>query len=164
MKRLILVRHGKSSWADPALKDIDRPLKKRGFTDAELIIKAFNAEKISEEAYQVYTSPAKRALTTAKLFSDTLARTPKDFNVLSNLYTFNTQELLHVIYTLEEKSNACMLFGHNPAITEVANLLGNKEIANIPTTGLIVIEADVKSWASFAEGKTTLKLFPKMFK
>lgn len=155
MKRLILVRHGKSSWADPALKDIDRPLKKRGFTDAE---------KISKETYQVYTSPAKRALTTAKLFSDTLATTPKDFNVLSSLYTFNTQELLHVIYTLEEKSNACMFFGHNPAITEVANLLGNKEIANIPTTGLIVIEADVELWASFAKGKTTLKLFPKMFK
>ena len=34
MKKLILVRHGKSSWKDASLDDHDRPLNKRGERDA----------------------------------------------------------------------------------------------------------------------------------
>ena len=30
MRRLILMRHAKSSWADPSQRDLDRPLNKRG--------------------------------------------------------------------------------------------------------------------------------------
>jgi phosphohistidine phosphatase len=35
MKRLLLLRHGKSSWDDPALADFDRPLAPRGRKAAE---------------------------------------------------------------------------------------------------------------------------------
>ncbi|MFV0438327.1 MAG: SixA phosphatase family protein [Desulfopila sp.] len=34
MKRLYLIRHGKSSWSDAALADLDRPLNARGRRDA----------------------------------------------------------------------------------------------------------------------------------
>jgi phosphohistidine phosphatase len=34
MKTLFLIRHAKSSWADPALPDKDRPLGDRGRRDA----------------------------------------------------------------------------------------------------------------------------------
>jgi len=35
MKNLILIRHAKSSWEAP-LKDMDRPLSKRGIGDSHL--------------------------------------------------------------------------------------------------------------------------------
>ena len=37
MRRLILMRHAKSSWADPGQRDLDRPLNKRGRRGAGLI-------------------------------------------------------------------------------------------------------------------------------
>jgi len=37
MKILLLLRHAKSSWDDPALPDHDRPLTERGKKDAKRI-------------------------------------------------------------------------------------------------------------------------------
>ena len=42
MKTLYIVRHAKSSWEYPSVKDIDRPLKERGINDAYLISKILN--------------------------------------------------------------------------------------------------------------------------
>lgn len=33
-KRLILIRHAKSSWDHPGLRDFERPLNERGLRDA----------------------------------------------------------------------------------------------------------------------------------
>ena len=37
MKTLLILRHAKSSWDDPALDDHERPLNKRGRRDAPRI-------------------------------------------------------------------------------------------------------------------------------
>ena len=37
MRRLILMRHAKSSWADPGQRDFDRPLNARGVRSAPLL-------------------------------------------------------------------------------------------------------------------------------
>ena len=37
MKTLLVLRHAKSSWSDPALDDHERPLNKRGRRDAPRI-------------------------------------------------------------------------------------------------------------------------------
>ena len=42
MKTLYIVRHAKSSWEYEGIKDIDRPLKKRGINDAYLISNVLN--------------------------------------------------------------------------------------------------------------------------
>ena len=54
-----------------------------------------------------------------------------------------------------------MVFGHNPAMTGLVNLLGDKPIDNLPTTGLCVIDFDLNSWKDIETGKTLLQLFPK---
>ena len=37
-KRLVLIRHAKSSWKNPQLRDFDRPLNKRGKENAPEMI------------------------------------------------------------------------------------------------------------------------------
>ncbi|TIP33615.1 MAG: histidine phosphatase family protein, partial [Mesorhizobium sp.] len=37
MKQLLILRHAKSSWDDPALADFDRPLAPRGLKTAPLM-------------------------------------------------------------------------------------------------------------------------------
>lgn len=161
MKKLILIRHGKSSWEKP-LEDVERPLKERGFKDAEIVINAF--KHYFEKPVKAYTSKAVRAATTAKLFKEGLEIGDEDFKVVDALYTFDNERILDFIRMRDDDIDQLMLFGHNPAFTVLANDLGDQAIDNVPTTGLVVIDFEVDSWQDVDHGKTLLTLFPKNFK
>ncbi|MCF4101440.1 histidine phosphatase family protein [Gillisia sp. M10.2A] len=158
MKKLILVRHGKSSW-EHNLPDNERPLLKRGYTDGELVSKAFT--KSLDIAPVIWTSPAIRALETAKIFRNNLNIVEDKFNIKQGLYTFNWQELLHIINSCEPEVENLMIFGHNPAMTNLVNILGDKHFDNIPTTGLTYINFESATWENLKQGTTLLNLFPK---
>lgn len=162
-KKLILVRHGKSSWKEH-LPDKKRPLKKRGYRDAEIISTAFRPYLFSGGELELITSPAVRAFETAHYFKKALKITDKNFTIDEKLYTFDASKLLQVIRNQNDAIESLMFFGHNPAMTTVVNQLGNKTIDNLPTTGLVVIDFETKKWETIADGKTILMLFPKMFK
>ncbi len=158
MKRLILVRHGKSSW-EHEVTDDKRPLKKRGIKDGELIAKTF--EKFFNKPAIVWTSPAVRALETAKIFKEKLQIENQDFIIRTDLYTFDTNDLLKQIESCDPQVQTLMVFGHNPGMTGLVNQLGNQYFENIPTTGLTVIDFETESWKELKNGKTILNLFPK---
>ena len=63
MKTLYIVRHAKSSWEYEGIKDIDRPLKKRGIDDAYLISTVL--QKKVETPSVFVSSCANRALHTS---------------------------------------------------------------------------------------------------
>ncbi|MCM8569901.1 histidine phosphatase family protein [Gramella jeungdoensis] len=158
MKRLILVRHGKSSW-DNDLPDHKRPLKKRAYNDAEVVLNAF--EHFYEPPAMFWTSHAVRAHETAKMFKERLKVAEKDFKVVDDLYTFNQNELLSVIRSCSDDVDKLFVFGHNPGMTILVNSLGDKKTDNLPTTGLCVIDFEVDSWKDVKKGKTILTLLPK---
>ena len=158
MKRLILVRHGKSSWDSP-VEDFDRPLKKRAYEDADHVISAFKAHM--DFSVEVFSSPAKRAQTTAHLFKDQLHIEDQHFHLEPSLYTFDVDEVLNFIKKLDVAFDNVMLFGHNPAFTDLVNRLGSLPIDNLPTTGLVSISFNVKSWKHIQKGETHFYLFPK---
>jgi len=158
MKRLILVRHGKSSW-EHELTDDKRPLIKRGIKDGEFIAKTF--EKFFNKPATVWSSPAVRALETAKIFKEKLQIEDQDFIIRTGLYTFDKNDLLKQIESCDSQVQTLMVFGHNPAMTGLVNQLGNKYFENIPTTGLTVIDFETESWKELKKGKTILNLFPK---
>lgn len=158
MKRLILVRHGKSSW-EHNLPDDQRPLKKRGKKDGMLVANAF--EKHFIKPVTVWSSPAIRALDTAKIFKQVLNIEDSDFNIKSSLYTFDSRDLLNHIQNCDPTIDNLMVFGHNPAMTNVVNTLGDLYVDNVPTTGLTVIDFQSDNWKNLKNGKTILSLFPK---
>lgn len=158
MKTLILVRHGKSSWKHD-LEDSQRPLKKRAYKDASKIVDAFKAQHSGPVV--LWSSPAVRALESAKIFKKELDIPDKDFIIKNELYTFDDRKLSNIIASCDDSVEHLMIFGHNPAITEVVNTLGNQVFNNIPTTGLSLIEFDTSSWNELKDGKTLLNLFPK---
>ncbi len=159
MKRLILVRHGKSSW-EYDLPDEERPLKKRAYKDAALVSEALRKQMSFEGA--VWSSNAKRALTTARLFQESLGVAESRFEVRPELYTFSAEVLRRIILNSGEKQDVLMIFGHNPALTDLANNLGDQFFDNIPTTGLVVLDfQDAASWQDIETARTFLYLFPK---
>lgn len=158
MKRLVLVRHGKSSW-DNDLPDHKRPLKKRAYNDAEVVLNSF--QHFYEEPAMFWTSPAVRAHTTAKMFKERLNVKDENFKVIDDLYTFNQNELLRVIQSCPDNIDKLFVFGHNPGMTILVNMLGDKKLDNLPTTGLCVIGFKVDSWKEINQGKTLVTLLPK---
>lgn len=158
MKKLILVRHGKSSWEDD-LPDDERPLKKRAYKDAELVLSAFS--EFVPKDLMLWSSHAVRALTTARLFQEDLEIPEDRFSVKKDLYTFDRSSLLKIIKSCDTNVDNLMIFGHNPAITGVANSLGDQHFSNVPTTGLCMIEFETEDWKSVKNGKTLIYLFPK---
>lgn len=158
MKKIVFIRHGKSSWSRN-LPDIERPLKKRGINDGKLVSEVFKNEQFTPDF--VFSSPANRAYTTCKLFIKAL-NIPKEKVIIEDeLYDFAGQKVIKFIQNLDNKIDTVMLFGHNYAFTSLVNALGNKHIANLPTTGLVLIEFDSDSWNDLSKGISKLIIFPK---
>src|SRR5215510_15416674 len=112
MKTLFLVRHAKSSWKDRTLPDKERPLNDRGKRDA----KEMGERLVQRDARPdlVLSSPARRALTTAKIIARELDYKPKNIVVDDRLYAVDADDLLDVIRKVGGESKRVMLFGHNP--------------------------------------------------
>ncbi|TXK71094.1 histidine phosphatase family protein [Mesonia sp. HuA40] len=161
MKSLILVRHGKSSWKEN-LPDKMRPLKKRAFRDANLVLDALKPNLKVTSKMLVLSSTATRAITTAQLFKQGLNVSESEFKRLDALYTFNHENLIDIIQQQHNKYNTIILFGHNPAFTNLVNLWGDKSIINIPTTGLVKIDfPDTEDWSKLKQGSVDYCLYPK---
>ncbi|RNI26346.1 SixA phosphatase family protein [Rufibacter latericius] len=165
MKTLYLLRHAKSSWDYEELSDHDRPLAKRGRTDAPLMGQELVEREIKLDL--VISSSAVRAITTATLVAKELKFSPEQIGVQEELYMISAEGLVGFIRSLPDEYNHVMLVGHNPAFTEVANLLSpEKSIANIPTAGIVAISFDCSYWGEISpdNSKQLFFDFPKNYR
>lgn len=145
MKTLFLIRHAKSSWADTALPDKDRPLDARGKRAAPKMGKRLAKRDVRPDL--ILSSPAMRALTTAEIIAKKLDYKRKDIVVDDRLYGGEVDNLLEVIHELGNKLDRVMLFGHNPELTELAHRLSS-EITHMPTCAVAEFRFDAKSWSN----------------
>jgi phosphohistidine phosphatase len=165
MKKLIIVRHAKSSWDNPLLSDFDRPLNKRGEKDAPRMAKRLKERKIVPDV--IITSPAIRALTTCREFCKELHYPADRILQEKNLYHATEDQILSVLKTVKDhprdSEEVVVLFGHNPGLTDFANALLNEEIENIPTCGIVGCTISVKNWRAldFGSGHLDFFDFPK---
>jgi len=161
VKEIILVRHAKSSWRDPSLDDHSRPLNKRGKRDAPEM-----GDRLAQRGYQpdlLVSSSADRALETARTMAGELGYPLEHIRVEERLYHASFDELLGVIRGVDESVGTLMLFGHNPGFTDLANLLGPRDIFNMPTCAVLHLRFDTASWNAIgqAAGREVLYDFPK---
>ena len=144
MKTLYLVRHAKSSWDDPALADNERPLDARGKRDAPKVGKRLL--KAGAKPDLILSSPAKRALTTARIIAKELGYKRKKIVVDDRLYAAEANVVLDIIQRLDKEAECVMLFGHNPELTELAHRLSS-QIKRMPTCAVAQFTFGVNSWA-----------------
>ncbi|MDE0343356.1 MAG: histidine phosphatase family protein [Deltaproteobacteria bacterium] len=161
MKHLILIRHAKSSWKGSTLDDRERPLNRRGERDAPEMGVRLARRNVKPEL--IVSSPALRALETARIIAKSLGYARNEIVVKERLYGAGVVELLDVIRNADESVATLMLFGHNPGLTELANHLGPRPIPNLPTCGVLHLkfEADVWPVVGYARGDEVLFDFPK---
>lgn len=163
MRTLFLIRHAKSSWDNPGLRDFNRPLNERGLHDAPKMAQTLAKRGVRPDL--IVSSPAKRALSTALFFAKTLGVEEEAVVQEQSIYEAAPADVLHIISRLPDEARTVLLFGHNPTLTDVANRFSEDFIDNIPTCGIVQIESDADSWKAFYESNPTVKacFFPKEF-
>jgi phosphohistidine phosphatase len=161
-KQLFLLRHAKSSWADPSVSDRERGLNNRGRRNAPRM-----GQALSEllEPQVVHVSPALRAqLTLGGLQDGWPELQGSDHQTEEALYTFSAGDVLDWIAAQDDAENSLFLIGHNPAFTDLVNwVCGEEVIANLPTAGFASLSLAVDSWSALERGcgQLVLKLVPR---
>lgn len=158
MKRLTLVRHAKSDWGDASLEDFERPLNRRGERDAPEM-----ARRVAEAGLKptlIVTSPAARALATARVFAKALGYPARKIRHADEAYLATPGTLLEVVRRAGGRSGHVMLFGHNPGISQFAALLtGDDSLGDMPTAAVVSLRVDVKDWADLEPGTAERALY-----
>ena len=157
MKTLYLVRHAKSSWEFDELSDHDRPLNKRGRKAAPKMGKALKERGIMPDL--IYSSPAVRALTTATLFAKEFGYDQNKIEIVEEIYGADKLELLKIVQQAPTEVESLMLVGHNNALTDFANHLSPKPVANIPTAGVMALSFEIGNWQAAAPERCTFQIF-----
>lgn len=160
MKHLYLVRHAKSSWKNPSLDDIQRPLNKRGLRNAPEM--AIRLEQRAAAVDLIISSPAKRAITTATYLALSIDYEIENIQQQRQLYFGGSSSMLQIINSTSALVHSLMLVGHNPDMTSLLNKLCGYQTDNMPTCAIAKISFP-KGWSEidFNDGIIEHYDFPK---
>jgi phosphohistidine phosphatase len=153
-KRIALLRHAKSAYDDPSLADHDRPLNERGERDAPVM-----ARRLIESGGRpsmILTSTARRTRQTVRIFAREIGYPIEFIQGEPDLYLASPRSILDVIERQDVRFNEIIVCGHNPGITHLANELCGTQIDDVPTCGLVIIEADISNWTELDGATCTL--------
>ena len=162
MKKLILIRHAKSSWSNPVLTDKERPLNNRGLKDAPLMAKLIVREFKTPDL--ILCSSSKRTRQTVKYFSREWGLDKGEIHYLDALYHASADQLLYLIRRIDEDLESVAIVGHNPGLTFLVDeLVRYNTPDNIPTCGIAILQSESEFWSSFDGNRVSLVkyFFPK---
>jgi phosphohistidine phosphatase len=162
MRRLVVVRHGKSAWP-VGVPDRERPLADRGVRDAPRM-----GARIGEVVGRVdlaVVSPARRARETWELLGPALGevgevrREPRAYDAWG-------EELLDVVTELPDPARTVLILAHEPGVSELVLALAaesegpllDRVATKFPTCGVAVLSAD-RPWDRFVPGCARLDSF-----
>ncbi|WP_428513340.1 SixA phosphatase family protein [Roseovarius sp.] len=156
MRRLVLMRHAKSSWGDPGLDDHDRPLNKRGKLSADALGNWLRSQTIVVDEALV-SSSARTVETLQRLGIDC------DRQVLDQLYHAGSGDMLKALKTRATGQTVLML-GHNPGIAWFARDLmlaqpDHPRFEDYPTGATLVARFDIDDWNALQPGTGRFEAF-----
>lgn len=144
MKTLFIVRHAKSSWDNPELRDHERPLNARGKKNAPEMGKRLKKRKILPDL--IISSTAERAKKTARKIAEEIGYPREKILKSDELYHADVEDLMDIVQMQSDSVKNLMIVGHNPGFTDFANFLADADIVNIPTSGVVAIKFSVEQW------------------
>ncbi len=162
MKTLTLLRHAKSGWDLPAVRDFDRPLNARGRKAARAMGREMKRLGLGFDL--VLASPAARV-------TETLTELAQGYGgavetrLDETIYLATVETLLALVRATGDDDARLLLVGHNPGMEQLALLLsGNGGLrdeiaAKYPTGALAEIGFPVDHWRDVAAGDGRLARF-----
>jgi len=137
--------------------DYERALAERGVQDSVMMGGLLRNHGIKPSL--LISSPASRALATAKIFAGELGYPKKRIRTRKVMYEQQEGALTEVVRAVDDEYDDVMLVGHNPSMEEFARFLVEEFTGAIPTCGVVGIECGVDSWKEVSKGKGKLLFF-----
>lgn len=161
MLTITLMRHAKSSWDYPHLSDLERPLNKRGLKDAAFMASLFASLRWQDS--RVLVSPSRRTLDTLNFFIQASVIRKECTKIADSVYEASSGDLLELLSKQNSEHRSILVVGHNPALTNLLNLLSGLNISNLPTCGVVSLSANGGQWSDIQNYsfKLLLLLTPK---
>jgi phosphohistidine phosphatase len=155
MLELLLLRHAKSRWDQPGVRDLDRDLAPRGEKAAPRIGRLMAAEGLLPDL--VLCSPARRAMHTWQLVAAQLQASP-EVRHDDGLYLAPPGRLIELLRREGGRRPRLLILGHNPGLQALAvKLVGEGKPAlraalaeKFPTAALARIGFEIAAWAELA--------------
>lgn len=159
-RRLVLTRHAKSDWDDPALADIDRPLNARGGRSAREL-----GDWLASRGYEpeeVLCSPSVRTRQTWDEVARAALAVLPEVRFVDSLYQAAPEDLLAALR--EATAPTVMVIGHNPGIGGFAASLPaspplDPEFRSYPTAATLVVDFQIDDWAEVEPGQGSVMDF-----
>ncbi|MEM6477952.1 MAG: histidine phosphatase family protein [Pseudomonadota bacterium] len=154
MRRLIVMRHAKSSWSSPAARDIDRALNARGVASAKALGAWLRESGFAPE--HVLCSSARRTAETWETLD-----LPGEARFVSALYHASAATILREVRAGEGES--LLVLGHNPGIAAFADMIlreapGHERFEDYPT-GATLIATFKGEWQDLSPGMAQADAF-----
>jgi phosphohistidine phosphatase len=164
MRRLLLLRHAKSSWANAGVADRDRTLTERGESAAATMGKAMAERGLIPD--RILCSTARRTRETLAALQPHLAA-EAPVVLLEELYSTPDEDYTAILATNGGDARNLLVIGHNPRTQVTAvNLVRDGDKAErarlagkFPTAALAVIGFDRDGWETLASDRGRLELF-----
>ncbi len=156
MKRLILIRHAKSSWSDISISDHDRDLNERGERVAPKMASWLSSwllnNKLTVDVLLV--SSAVRTVRTAEYIARAIHVHSDSIFQTRALYDCREQDILdQVSWHADEHTQTVLVVGHNPTITNLVHRLTGSGPVNMPTCSIAIVSfSEITPWSALYSG------------
>jgi phosphohistidine phosphatase len=142
VKRLLVLRHAKSSWADSSLSDWQRPLNERGIRDAPRAGQWLRERALVPDL--IVTSDAVRARSTAEAVAKA-AGYSHEIVLDPSLYHADPDDMLEALRGIRGDAGTVLIVGHNPGLEELVQQLTG-EYLELPTAAVVHIALPINQW------------------
>jgi phosphohistidine phosphatase len=144
MKRLLILRHAKSSWANSSISDWQRPLNDRGMDDAPRVGEWLREQSLIPDV--IITSDAVRARATAEAVANA-AGYVNELIVEPSLYHAKPEDVLAVLNSMANQGVVtALVVGHNPGLEDLVEQLTG-EHHDLPTAALVHVRIAIDRWS-----------------
>jgi phosphohistidine phosphatase len=160
MKRLLVMRHGKSDWGGDA-PDHERPLNERGRASARIMGKVLS--RMGQVPQLVYSSTALRARSTVELASRA-GHWSTDIELVEDLYGSSPGTVLDIVARAARATRFLMIVGHQPTWGDLIEELTGARV-QVKTGAVIGIDLAIMEWDKVRSGRAELAyvLQPRLF-
>lgn len=142
-RRLIVMRHAKSSWNTEGMSDHERPLNKRGRHDTPRI--AHHLIELGWQAQHIVSSDAQRTRETAvQLLAQWEDGIQVDF--LASLYLAGFEAFHDALSSVNDEIDTLLFLGHNPGCESIVHRLTD-ELVVMKTATAALLTAECESWS-----------------
>jgi len=162
MKRLYILRHAKSSWAERGSGDIDRRLNERGHEQMRTLSKWWSEWRKSDgnDIDCAIVSIANRTRETFADLEQALGFSSPQF--LDDLYMGTIEDYLDTLWA--QAGDSVLLIGHNPTCDELARYLASPNspaadklmAQHFSTASMAVFDCDIEEWSELGRYKGRL--------